>query len=44
MQLEQVLTTSIDEFKQNMLNFCKNEDLNPLTPETACHFVSVLKG
>lgn len=44
MQLEQVLTTSIDEFKQNMMDFCKNEDLKSLTPDTACHFVSVLKG
>lgn len=43
MNLEQSLNASINEFKQNMLDFCKKNDCDDLNAELASKFISFVK-
>lgn len=43
MNLEQVINSSVNEFKENMLNFCKNDGEKELTPELAGKFIVFVK-
>lgn len=43
MNLEQTLNSSINEFRKNMLDFCKKNNSEELNPELACKFISFVK-
>jgi hypothetical protein len=44
LNIEQILNSSVDKFKQNIVDFCKNESQEHFSLSKALEFISFLKG
>ncbi|NJO88121.1 MAG: hypothetical protein HC831_03505 [Chloroflexia bacterium] len=44
MNIEQILNSSVDKFKQNIVDFCKNDNQEDFSFTKAIEFISFLKG
>lgn len=43
MNLEQAINSSMNEFRQNILDFCKNEEFDSLTPDLSVRIIGYVK-